>query len=113
MTFTAANAGVFGNDIRLLIQTNDFGVAIPNNATVSVSGHNITVTLNTFAGNHTTASNLIAALTANAQASLLVTASFSGANGDLTGIAAANSTIALGGGNREVVSRNDDYYGFD
>lgn len=113
VSFIAKNAGVFGNDISLTVQKNDFGGAVANNATVTVSGHSITVVLNTNAGNHTTAANLVAALTANAQASLLITATFAGTNADVTGIPDADSTIVLSGGNREVIARNDDYYGYD
>ena len=113
VSFVAANAGAFGNDITVNIQKNDFLGAIPNNVAVSVVGHAITLVLNTNPGNHPTSSNLVSALAGNTQASLLITSSYTGADSDLTGILDMNSALVLSGGNREVVSRNDDYYGYD
>ena len=111
--FTAADAGVFGNDIRINVTTAALGTGgVPS---VSVIGHNITVKLDTTFGTHTTAQQVVNAITGSVSASLLVKASIASglATADVTGITLAHSTIALGGGNRVVVARNDDYNGFD
>ncbi|MCX7422605.1 MAG: hypothetical protein NT013_24105, partial [Planctomycetia bacterium] len=112
LTFTSDSAGVVGNDIRLTI--NKSALSSGGVPTVSVSGHNITVTLDTTTP--TTAQQLVNALNNvspvnanNAAAALLINASFTGIGStSVTGL--GNGTnLALGGGNREVVSRNDDY----
>ena len=107
VNFTSAIAGTVGNSVRVIVLTNDVGgVGVP---TVSVLGHDITLTLNTNLGNQTTASQVVAAINGNAAASLLLSASFTGADSNVTGIAPGSSTIALKGGNREQIARNDDY----
>lgn len=105
LTFTSDSAGVVGNDIQLIINQSALGtLGVP---TVSVNGHTITVTLDTTTP--TTATQLKTALDGNAQAALLINTTITGAGATaVTGL--ANGTVlALGGGNREVVARNDDF----
>lgn len=105
VTFTSDSAGVVGNDIRLIFNQSALGSGgVPN---VSVSGHTITVTLDTTTP--TTATQLKTALDGNAQAALLINTTITGAGGTAVTGLASGTTLALGGGNREVVSRNDDY----
>ncbi|TVS14943.1 MAG: hypothetical protein EA424_17770, partial [Planctomycetaceae bacterium] len=112
LQFTAANAGVFGNGIRVVVQKSDLGG--PGNPLVSVSGHTVTLTLNTNAGNPSTAEQVVAAINGSTAATRLVTASqLSGSpTTDMTGIG-SGTTLALSGGNREVIARNDGFYGAD
>ena len=112
LTFTSDSAGVVGNDIRLTI--NKSALSSGGVPTVSVSGHNITVTLDTTTP--TTAQQLVDALNNvspvnanNAAAALLINASFTGVGSTPVTNLANGTNLALGGGNREVVSRNDDY----
>ena len=117
--FVATSAGTFGNDIQITFQKSDLGTGTA--PIVSVSGHSITVTLNTDAAAGvpapTTADQLITAIQGNFFSNLLVTATLSssvgsGAN-DITTTTSAGSVIGLNGGNREVIARNDDYYSND
>jgi hypothetical protein len=112
LEFTAANAGVFGNDIRVLVQKADFGG--PGTPLVSVSGHTVTLTLNINDGNHSTAEQIVNAINGSTAASRLIHASqLSGSPTTvMTGIV-AGTTLALSGGNREVIARNDGLYGAD
>jgi len=113
--FTAANAGTFGNDITVTFQKSDLGAAPTVFDLVSVSGHSITVTLNTNAGNETTADDLITAVNTHPLSNLLVSAALTAGNGtdDVTASTAPGTILGLGGGNREVVARNDDYFSDD
>ncbi|MDA0921966.1 MAG: hypothetical protein O2945_23115, partial [Planctomycetota bacterium] len=113
--FTAVNAGTFGNDITITLLKSDLGAPGATNANVAVSGHSITVTLNTNAGNETTADELIAAIGAHPLANKLVVATLASGTGtsDIATTATAGNVIGLSGGNREVIARNDDYYSDD
>ena len=105
LTFTSDSAGVVGNDIQLTINKAALGTAgVP---TVAVSGHGITVTLD--ATTPTTATQLKTALDGNAQAALLINTSIAGTAGTAVTGLASGTKLSLGGGNREVVARNDDY----
>ncbi len=113
ISFTAANAGAFGNDIRLNITKSAHAGATIGLPTFAVSGHTITVDLDS---NGTTANAFINAFNLNAQVSVLVKASLATAAATGTSNIAAAATvpfIALSGGNREIITRNDDYYGKD
>ena len=106
LTFTSDSAGVFGNDIQLVI--NESGLLVNAGVpTVSVSGHIITVTLDTTTP--TTAAQLKAALDGNLQSAILINTTITGAGGTVVTGLTSGTTLALGGGNREVISRNDDY----
>ncbi|MCY2986718.1 MAG: pre-peptidase C-terminal domain-containing protein, partial [Planctomycetota bacterium] len=112
LKLTAVNAGVFGNDVRLIVQNVDAGGAsLP---TVSVSGHAITLTINSNPGNETTAQQAIDALNNDPFAKLLVQATLASGSGTtvISGIL-TGSVISLSGGNREIIARNDDYNGLD
>ena len=107
LTFTSDSAGVVGNDIRLIINKSTFLPANMGFPTVSVSGHVITVTLDTTTP--TTATQLKTALDLNLQSALLINTTITGTPGTVVTGLASGTTLALGGGNREVISRNDDY----
>jgi hypothetical protein len=109
--FTAVNAGTFGNDITITLLKSSLGSSgVPN---VSVSGHSITVTLDT--STPTNASQLIAAIAAHPLANKLVSATLVSGTGtaNITTTATAGNIFGLSGGNREVIARNDDYYSDD
>ncbi len=109
--FTAINAGTFGNDITITLLKSNLGAGgVP---IVSVSGHSITVTLDT--GTPTNANQLITAINTDPLSQFLVNATLATGVGtsDITTSATAGNVIGLSGGNREVIARNDDYYSDD
>lgn len=113
--FTARTAGVEGNAIQLVISKASLGVSGP---TIGVNGNQVTIVLNTSAGNATTAQELVDALNNHVEASALLQASLADVATGGVNIAAPTinySPIKLVGGatNRSVVARNDDYFGRD
>lgn len=113
VNFTAANAGVFGNDVRLTFVASPHVAPYVGLPKIGVSGHDIAIDLDS---NGTTANALIATLNANTFAKVLVRASL--ATPSATGVSnvsaiVSGTTLALSGGNREVIASNDDYYSND
>jgi len=108
---TAASPGVFGNGIRLTFVKSDFGNA--GAPLLTFSGHDVTVTLNTNAGNESTAQDVVDAINGSLQALPLFRAELTGSDGVITGFSGSTLDVVLNGGNRRVVARNDAYFGDD
>jgi len=94
--FTANSPGSAGNGIDVVVRKLDFGIA--GTPVVTLSGQTIFVTLNSNVGNESTAQNLVDAINGHAGASTLVTASLTGADGDLTAALTGSVTATLSGG---------------
>lgn len=98
ITFEAIDAGTAGNGITVTITKSDQGMAgLP---LVTVDGRAISISLNSSAGNESTADDLIAAVEGNAQASDLLTATLTGTGTgaeDVTTPAGATTALTLGG----------------
>lgn len=119
VTFTAGpnQPGALGNQVVLNFQKAALGVTggVRNAPTVTVVGSTITIRLNT-SGGGTTALELVNAINNSQLASVLVSASAAGTSStSLSGTTL--TTLPLTGGtttpSRQVIARNDDYYGRD
>ncbi|HEY2252854.1 MAG TPA: hypothetical protein VGH74_17405, partial [Planctomycetaceae bacterium] len=116
MTFTAKAPGIVGNGITLVFTKSDLGANV--GPSITVSGSQISIVLNTDATGATTATRLMTAINSDLIAGNIITASLTG-NGT-TNIAAQPITAATGSlsliggqGSRTIISRNDNYFGTD
>ncbi|MCO6456859.1 MAG: DVUA0089 family protein [Pirellulaceae bacterium] len=72
VTFTAVEAGQNGNGLRIVVTSSNHGIADPPR--ITVDEREITIDLNTFPGGPTTAQQVVDAVNADPEASLLVRA---------------------------------------
>lgn len=97
VVFEAVQQGAAGNGIGVTVNTADLGAGVA--PTVGVSGTAVTVTLNSNAGNESTAQDLVDAIAANADARNLVDVLLVGDADFAVGATAAASTpLTLSGG---------------
>ena len=108
LQFESVAAGVVGNDIRIQVVKS---AAEANASVTSVSGHTITLRVN---DTNVTATQVVDAINTHTKAKLLVEASIvSGLGTQNVASVTGGTIIALSGGNREVISSNDNYYSND
>ncbi len=112
MTFTANQTLEAGNGIRLEFSTANLPSSTP---TVMVNGRTIQIVLSVQSGAHTTAQDLLTAITNSVPASALITAQITDgiATTDIAAPPINYSPLILSGGGRNVISKNDDYFGKD
>ncbi len=96
MQFSAAQQGIDGNEISLLINQANLSSSSPT-PTVSVSGKRITITLNSNVAAPTTAATLLTALSVPAVTALIKTSVISGATTTVLSTIANGTLIQLGG----------------
>src|SRR5207302_8678734 len=104
-----------GNGVNLIFSKSDLGANV--GPSISVTGNQISIVLNTDAVGSTSANALVAAINSNLIAGNLVSAAVTAGNGiqsiAFTTINYSPLTLTGGTGGRTIIARNDNYFGKD
>ena len=112
---SAVDTGPVGNGISVVVTKSNLGPISGPSVSVDLATNTIKVTLNTNPARPSTAGEFVSAIATHSQASTLVVASVVAGdlNADISAGPINYSPLVLLGGDREVLSRNDDYFSED